>query len=270
MFTSLKASFFRQIPSTVAGDQQVTVIRGMVIFEDGRLIIVDSKNLCLKIFTPLWYDYLLQHPLIDEPRGLTLSGEDEVAITFPEKREVRRLCINKTNEVSTKKCFEVRTNPYNISYSKDTFAIEVGEGDDGCIIITDMDGNLLRLVPFIGRNFCQFTGNTIRLGHNNITSTIYVVDLVNECVNSLNYDGSLKWTVKVNSPRSIDVCADVLFVASKSNNSVIQIRTNDRQITQLLTAKDDVNQPRFICFHPKAKKLAVEVGGNFLNVYQCS
>ncbi|VDI79663.1 Hypothetical predicted protein [Mytilus galloprovincialis] len=270
IFTSYKASFFRQIPSTVAGDKHVTGIRGMVIFEDGRLIVIDSKNRCLKIFSPPWFDFVLRHSFSDEPRGVTISGKDEVAITFPDKREVRRFSINTENKVSTQKTFEVREKPFSISHSKETFAIEMGEGKDGCIIITDMDGNLKNLISGIRRNFGQFTGNTIRLAHDHKTSTVFIVDLVNECVNSVNYEGNIKWTIKVNSPRDLDLHEDVLFVASKSDNSVVQMRADDGHITQLLTTKDDINQPRFIWHQPQAKKLAVEVGGNVVNMYQCS
>ncbi|XP_063420746.1 uncharacterized protein LOC134705960 [Mytilus trossulus] len=268
--TSYKASFFRQIPSTVAGDQLVTGIRGMVIFEDGRLIIIDNKNRCLKIFSPPWYDFVLRHSFSDEPRGVSISGKDEVAITFPDKREVRRFIINKENKISSLKTFTVREKPFSISHSKDTFAIEMGEGIDGCVIITDMVGTLIHLISGIRRNFGQFNGNTIRLTHEHKTSTVYVVDLQTECIHSLNYDGNVRWTVKVNSPRGIDVCEDILFIATKSDNSIIQMRADDGTYTPLLTNKDDINQPRFICHQLQAKKLAVEVGGNIVNVYQCS
>jgi hypothetical protein len=57
----------------------------MTMLGDGRLIIIDSKNKCIKIFKPDWYDFTSKKQLTDEPRGISFISRHEIVVTFAEK-----------------------------------------------------------------------------------------------------------------------------------------------------------------------------------------
>ena len=85
--------------------------------------------------------------------------------------------------------FGIKDKPYSISYSKKTFAIELGEGDDGIIAITDVNRNITHLVRGQNTNFGQFTGNTIRLVHDNDKRVVFVVNVSDGYIHCVDYKG---------------------------------------------------------------------------------
>jgi hypothetical protein len=60
-----------------------------------------------------------------------------------------------------------------------------------------------------------------------------------------------------------------LFVASKTENAIFQIDRSTGKYSSLLTSDDQTIQPRFIACQQSKEKLAVEVGGNVVNMYKC-
>lgn len=75
----------KEIATSAPGDKDATRSRGMVMLEDGRLIIIDQKNRCLKIFKPPHYNFESRKNFPDEPRGITCCGKEEIAVTFRTK-----------------------------------------------------------------------------------------------------------------------------------------------------------------------------------------
>ncbi|XP_063428258.1 uncharacterized protein LOC134711537 [Mytilus trossulus] len=81
-----KGRIITERPSTAPGETAMTRIRGMTFLLDGRLVVIDSKNKCLKVFKPEWYELLTKKELTDEPRGIATVSQDEVVITFADKK----------------------------------------------------------------------------------------------------------------------------------------------------------------------------------------
>jgi hypothetical protein len=181
---------------------------------------------------------------------------------------VRRFKINETLIVPLK-CFKVKEKPFSISFSKNTLAIEIGEGSNGSIIVTDMDGDQLEKISGNRRHFGMFTGNTIRLAHDHDAGCLYVVDISKEYVNCVDYEGNIRWQTNIKGPRGIVINGDSLFVASKTENVIFQIDRGTGKYSTLLTSNDRIIQPRFIACQQSKEKLAVEVGGNVVNMYKC-
>ena len=248
------------------GETEITRIRGMTMLGDGRLIIIDSKKKCINIFKPDWYDFTSKKQLTDEPRGISFISQDEIVVTFAEKREVRIFKMDKVNNLWMQRSFGIKDKPYSISYSKKTFAIELGEGDDGIIAITDFNGNITHLVRGQNTNFGQFTGNTIRLVHDNDKRVVFVVNVSDGYIHCVDYKGGIKWVIKINTPRGIALYENMLFVASKIDSKVYQINPDNGKVCTLLSDKDKVGKPRYIAVQPLKEKLALEVGNN-VNMY---
>ena len=230
----------------------------MTMLGVGRLIIIDSQNKRIKIFKPDWYDFTSKKQLTDEPRGISFISQDEIVITFAEKREVRIFKMNKANNLWMQRSFGIKDKPYSISYSKKTFAIELGEGDDGIIAITDFNGNITHLVRGQNTHFGQFTGNTIRLVHDNDKRVVCVVNVSDGYIHCVDYKGGIKWVIKINNPRGIALYENMLFVASKTDSKVYQINPDNGKMCTLLSFKDKVGQPRYIAVQPLKEKLALE------------
>ena len=264
-----KAEFDLTVNSLSPGDTSVARILGLAMVSDGSLVLIDCKNRNIKVFKPKWYEAAIRHELDEEPTGIASNGTDEIIVTFAHKLEVRRFRIGSEKLVVPLKCFKVNEKPFSISFSRNTLAIEIGEGSNGSIIVTDMDGDQLEKISGNRRNFGMFTGNTIRLAHDHVAKCLYVVDISKECVNCVDYEGNIKWKTNIKGPRGIIINGDTLFVASKTENAIVQIDRRTAKCSSLLTSNDQIIQPRFIAFQQLKEKLAVEVGGNVVNMYKC-
>ncbi|XP_071169190.1 uncharacterized protein [Mytilus edulis] len=256
-------------PSTAPGETAMTRIRGMTILQDGRLLVIDSKNKCLKVFKPEWYELLTKKELTDEPRGIAAVSQDEVVITFADKKEVRIYKIDKVNNLWKERSFGIKDKPFSISYSRRSFAIELGEGDDGEIAVTDFNGNITHLVRGQNSSFGQFTGNTIRLVHDNDRKLVFIANVSDGYIHCVDYKGEVKWVNKINTPRGVALHEHTLFVASKADNKIYQINATNGHMYSLLSDTDRINQPRYIAVQATHDKLAVEVGSS-INVYTIS
>ncbi|CAG2185170.1 unnamed protein product [Mytilus edulis] len=193
------AKCIKEIATLAPGDKDATRLRGMVMLEDGRLIIIDQKNRCLKSFKPPHYNFESRKNIPDEPRGITCCGKEEIAVTFSDKNEIKRFKISHDGGILPIRPFALQEKPFSISYNRKTFAVEQGEGKYGSIAIIENDGKESNVISGASRDFGLFTGNTIRLAHDNTKRAVYVVDIVKECVNHVSYDGDIIWSVKVNS-----------------------------------------------------------------------
>ena len=80
------------------GKTEIRRIRGMTMLGDGHLIIIDSKNMCIKFFKSDWYDFISKKQQTDEPRDIFIS-HDEMVVTFAEKRKVRIFKTDKANNM---------------------------------------------------------------------------------------------------------------------------------------------------------------------------
>ena len=268
VYKKYQADFDLRINIVTPGDTFVPRILGLSMLSDGRLVLIDSKNKNIKVFKPNWYEDLFKHALDEEPTGIASNDADEIIVTFAHKLEVRRFKINETLIVPLKR-FKVKEKPFSISFSKNTLAIEIGEGSDGSIILTDLDGQQLEKISGSRRLFGMFTGNTIRLAHDHDAGCLYIVDISKEYVNCVDYGGTIRWKINIKGPRDIVVNGDILFVASKTENAIFKIDKDTGKQSSLLTSNDQIIQPRFIACQQSREKLAVEVGGNVVHIYTC-
>lgn len=159
--------------------------------------------------------------LYDEPRGITHVSQDEFAISFGFKKEVVVYKIDKANNIWQHKSFKLPDKPFSISYSKKSFAVEIGEGDDGLVVITDSSGNMTHRVTGLPR-FAPFTGNSIRLVHDHESKNLFIVN-VGGIVHCISYNGETIWQANISVPRGLILLESLLLVACKNDNKIYQI-----------------------------------------------
>ncbi|CAC5407488.1 unnamed protein product [Mytilus coruscus] len=246
-----RATHHKHTPTTVPGDDKgAACTLGMVILLGGRLVVIDNRHKSLKLFNSDRYTYAFRRNFTHEPRGIAAISGKEIAITFADKH----VCLKVT---------------------KKSLAIEVGEGKYGAIIITNLSGVVLKEISGYTRRFGIFTGNTIRLVHDQGKQLLYIADLTKDCVNCVDYNGTIVWKVRVESPRGIHHHGNTLFIASKSKNEIYQMKTelgaDELPILYLLLdSEDGIIEPRFLSYNAQAKRLVVEVAGNLIQTYNCS
>lgn len=199
----------------------------------------------MKIFDSEWYNFATRKDLKDEPRGIATVSQDEVAISFDNKREVRLYKLDKFNNLRNDKSFKTEEKPFSLSYSKKTFVIEMGEGDDGMIVVTDFNGVIKYILRSHGEPLGLFTGNSIRLVNDNEKKTVYVVN-VDGFVHCVNYEGKILWTAKMNMPRGITLHGHMLYVASKADHKFYRIDSINGKVYDFLSDKDKISQLRFL------------------------
>ncbi|XP_071169206.1 uncharacterized protein [Mytilus edulis] len=272
-----QATHHKHTPITVPGDDKGTACTlGMVILPDGRLIVIDNRHKSLKLFNSDRYTYAFRRNFTHEPRGIAAIADKEIAVTFVDKHAIRMFRVQQGSFEDTHK-FKVDEKPFSISYSEGhekTLAIEVGEGKFGAIIITNLSGDVLKEISGYTRSFGKFTGNTIRLAHDHSKQLFYIANLQDDCVNCVDYDGVIVWNVQVVSPRGIHHHDNTLFIASKSENKVYQMKTDLGGgevpiLYNLVNGKDSIIEPRFLAYSVQTKILAVEVAGNIIHTYNC-
>lgn len=250
------------------GETKITRIRGMAVLQDGRILIIDSGNCCLKIFNGEGCDYVAKKELQDEPRGIAYVSQDDFIVSYAYKKEIVNYKIDKANNILAQKSYRMPDKPFSISYSKKTLAVEMGEGDDGKIVITDSNGVITHRVrgPY---GFALFNnGNSIRIAHEHDKKWVYIA-YVGGLVYCLTYDGETIWKVSVSSPQGLALAGDnsTLFVSSKDTNKIYHIATKNGEIYNLLDEQDKILVPRFLAFNSTKQRLVVEVGSYF-NVYE--
>lgn len=259
-----RGQFANELMSSAPADKEVTRVRGIAILSDGKIVVADYKNRSLKLFKrDLKFE--MARELKDDPRGIASTPNDLIAVTIADKKEIRIFRID--NKIRTYKTFKVKEKPYSIAYHKEHFAVESGEGEDGAIRIYELGGKELFVIPGNTRSFGQFTGNTIRLALDFVKKTVFVVDIVNESIHSVDFKGNLCWSVKVRSPRGIVMFNNILFVASSEVNRIYQMNTTDGLIYHLLDEDSRVKRPRYIAYQPELKILAAEIDGNHVKLY---
>lgn len=258
--------FTHEFMSSAKSDKEVTSVRGIAILTNGYIVVADYKNRSLKLFNKD-LTFVSAKDMKDEPRGMAyILPDDQVAVTFSDKKEVR-LFKFESNKIRTHKSFKMKEKPFSIGYHKNYLAIEVGEGDDGAIHIVDINGKQRAVIPGFTRSYGQFTGNTIRLALDYAKELVFVCDVVKERVHCLNFLGTLKWSVHVESPRGIILHEDHLFIASSESHKIYQMSADDGVLYMLFDEDNRIKRPRYIAFQPKLKTLAVEIDGNHIKLY---
>ncbi|XP_063414739.1 uncharacterized protein LOC134696739 [Mytilus trossulus] len=257
--------FAHEFMSSAPGDKEVTRVRGIVILSDGRIIVADYKNRSLKLYSSE-LKFEMAKDIKEDPRGMAASANDFVVVTIADKKEIKIYKVEH-NKIRTHKTIKVKEKPYSIGYNKDHFAVEHGEGEDGTIRIYDQNIREMCVIPGNTRHFGQFTGNTIRLALDYTKQVIFVVDIVKDSVHCVDFKGGLIWTVKVGSPRGIVFHNNILFVASSAEHKIIQMNAVDGLVYSMLDEDNRIKRPRYIAYNPDLRKLAVEIDGNHIKLY---
>lgn len=259
------------IPSENRSDPKFPTPRicGVSFLADGRIVVVECNYRELKIYSQ--NTLMFKHSLNIEPKGMAKLNDSIIAITFPYEREIR--LYNITN----KSVEDVRTitisfgKPFSIAYNNKHFAVEIGEGDDGVIVIINEHGEVLHTIKNTNA-FAYFTSNTIRLALDIDKRKIFVAALSKKAVSCVDYGGNILWSKAIPSPRGIVFIPEIqsesnVIIASKRWNLLFKMNSDDGK-NDIITAGGHLKGPRYIDYYLRDKLLCVQVDDGQIVVYK--
>lgn len=248
-------------------DKNPVRICGIAYIADSRIVIVDGTNCNLIVFESRKQQ--LQSNLEAEPRGICAMDGNQIAITFAYEEQIQIYQINKDritrkNIVNLKSLGLIQAKPFSIAYDNGYLAVEVGEGDNGHIIILDNKMSLWKTVSNAG-NFAFFTGNTIRVALDmSDEGRIYVSAMSKKMVSCINLNGDKLWTIPISSPRSViilpeeDSSAKRIILSSKKCSAIYGLNSVTGK-DEILLAKGRIHDPRYIAYNTIDQNLCIQV-----------
>lgn len=238
-------------------DELPARICGISVLPNDQVVIADSNNRKLKVLTGK-NEEPKSISFTDEPRGMTGMFDYQVAVTFPHNRKIR---IFDVNNVNPKETFDMGTHgkPFAISYNNELFAVEIGERDDGCIIILTLGGSVHRKI-LSAKKYAYFTGHTIRLALDKSKEHVFISAMSKKAVTCLDFKGNMIWTQQFTSPRGISFVHGhgKLFLASKRPNKVYEVNAANGY-GFALASHGDIMSPRYIAYSQAKSKMYVQV-----------
>lgn len=242
-------------------------ICGIVFLSDGRIVVVDNKNYQLLVFNDKGDDFPIK--LRHEPRGITKMTDNKIAVSFFYVYEIHIFNVGKKtsntiNVISFENLDVGKLKPYYICYSNNHFAVEAGEGDEGCIVIIHEDGTFKKSIRVENR-LAHFSGNTIRMEfemEDINTGKIFICAMSRKVVICCDMNGKVLWTEALPDPRGIIAIPGKtksgknLIVASKTCSAVFRL---DGKTADVLLAKGDIRNPRYIAYHADKQLLCIQV-----------
>lgn len=253
-------------------------ICGIGYLSDGTIVAVDRMNCTLFIFRSN-QKHLKEH-LTDEPCAMTAMTGNEIAITFSHTKYIRILKINfsdtkkndimiEHNIINMHSLGLPKLKPFSIAHNKGYFAVEVGEGEDGMIIIVDISRK--QVLKKIRCEFAYFTGHTILLAlkmhevNDAVKGLLFVSAISIKMVSCLDFNGNILWQTSVPSPRSIIVPDDNsldgnIILSSRRCNAIYQLNERDGKV-RILT-RDQIKSPRYIAYHFNKNKICALVSND--------
>lgn len=246
-------------------------ICGISYIEDGRIVIVDSNNRKLIVFKLGKEQLRIQ--LKEEPRSMTAVTGNQVAITFAYTMEIHIYNIFKetiTDEpeiINLPSLVQRNLKPFSIAFDNGLFAVEIGEGDDGRVIILDKTKIYATILNH--NKYAFFTGNTIRLAlevktHEPLEGHIFVSAMSKKMVSCVDFKGNKLWTVPVPSPRGLIIIPEEcttgknMVLCSRRCSAIYGLSKNDGT-DEILLAKGRIKSPRFVAYNSSDRLLCIQV-----------
>ncbi|CAC5425098.1 unnamed protein product [Mytilus coruscus] len=256
---------------TFEEDESPVQIYGIGYLEDGTLVALDGNNLKLIIFNSEMEQ--LTEVFEDEPRAITSMTGNKIAVTFPCKKLIRiyEIDVNRTNRmklvkpISMKALGKPKLKPYSIAYNRDCFAIEIGERENGMIIIYDnTKDKILHKIQCI---FAYFTGHTIRFALDMRERLLFVSAMGKRMVSCVDFENKIKWNVSNASPRSIIILekspfGKIIILSSRRCNTIYIL--NKRNGEELFLQKD-ISSPRYAAYNSNNKTFCVHIKNTINN-----
>lgn len=254
---------------SIQNDQCTVRINGIGYLQDGTLVALDGGNHELIVVihnkTHKEEQKTLKEAFTDEPRAMTTMEGNKIAVTFPYKKRITiyDIMLNETTilnfqqDITMEQLNVPKCKPFSIAYHQGWFALEVGEGEDGKIIIFDHSGITIKTLEPISYKFAYFTGHTIQLALDTNQCILVVSAMGKRIVSCMDYSKrDYLWKISKASPRSMLIHEKNIILSSRRCNAIYQL---DKKSGRKIILAKDILSPRYIAYHSYARELCIHV-----------
>ena len=260
--------FFVRLPS----DNIDCVITSGLYRPDGRLIICDFHNRCVKMFrdTGVFITKLL---LQTEPFGICMVDNTSAAVSCPNSREITIISISEDN-ITVLSTLKIEKVCYGIEKFNDEFIVLLPMDKPLSSMCTvDLKGAVTKTINKASSGYAMFEHRPFHLTVNKHTNEIYVTQKTtaanekrgviikqNLDVKHDIYHKDIRWA------RGIEIdFEENLYICGQMSSNVVQFTPDCSQSRVLLTASDGIQHPAAIGFNHN-KFFLTDVGDNNRNI----
>ncbi|XP_053401576.1 uncharacterized protein LOC128557679 [Mercenaria mercenaria] len=270
-FKFSKISPPRDFHVKTSSDKNKSFITGLttVTSDPDQIFLADNNNYSVKMVDTNSQS-IQQLSLSSQPRDITTTAKDELAVTMPDIQTIQFLYFS-SNGLSMKNTLKVDGECYGISYYQEKLAVTFQ--DPAMLKIMDLKGTILVTVTknLRGKNIFIYPDYVTTNRH-----SIYVSDRAKHEVTWLNWRGELLGSYgTLGIPGGLAMLTDKSFFVSdyRGNKCNILNVTGDCRESKIVLK--DLNNPLALCWCDASKTLysshyVYGEEGNFIQMYKMS
>lgn len=226
-------------------DKQIRIC-GISLHFDDKCTTVDSNKKNVTVFKGS--EKICSSSLKNEPKGMAKVDDSKIAITFPQEMRIIFYRIYENTIIETQTIDTTQHGkPFSICYDASHFAIEIGEGEDGRVVILDYQG-VLKYEIQISANIAPFTGNSIKLSLDMDKRRIFVSAIEKQVISCVNLQGNILWSMGFPST------GDLVFIKERGFFSEYILLSSEKDNTVYHVSADDGSSRRFFFYKQKQNR----------------
>lgn len=248
--------------------ENCTKICGISFFDRNKIVAVDSKNESIIIVENEQGNKPLENPISYKPDGMAKISFCDFAISCSYKRQIDIFQLP-THELKHTIDMQRIGQPFNISYNEDHFVVEIGNFDNGFIVVIDRNAKeITRIKDLDGITDC--TGHSIRLALDMKSKHIFLAAPIKMSVSSIDFEGNILWIIAIPSPSDLIFVPQLMsyggniLLASEKTNTVFFVNASDGCFENLIS----FNGPKYIAFDSVENVLAVYNKSGPITIYE--
>jgi len=267
-----KATKVGEINVKTDGDTVTCCIYGLVSLPNGRLVAADNYYEKVKLIDVQQARVVSALDLPGSPRDMTATDEPgQIAVTLGNQNKI---VVVKVTGDSLLKDREIQTSSscYGIASIKGNLVVSLASPER--LEIIDKHGTVLRRIEHDQKGK-QLFHDVYSIAASPQGDAIYVPDYDKNTVTCLSASGEVKAVHTHSELRSARGAAvdqrGAVYVAGRYSNNILQIIPDSRKVSELLSAKDGIADPRSLCYSADTDRLFVgQYDSNSILVYQLS
>ncbi|KAH3881398.1 tripartite motif-containing protein 2-like [Dreissena polymorpha] len=269
-FVKKHAKIVERFDATSPMDERCAELTGGTFLPDDRLMLVDTANEKLKLFTPEG-DLLCEFELSSAPWDITCVPGGMAAVTLPVEKKIMMVsglndCITPIEQFSTTgACYGIA-----YSYHAKELVVTCDTPGDGMTVVKviSLSGEEVRTIS-VGEDGKSLISRPSYVATNPFNADVYVSDDCNNTVIGITMNGEFRFRHNEMYLRlPVGIAADnhgCVYVCGNGSGDIYQMSRDGQRIRLLC---DGLPHPRAIAFDPYAERFLVTSDGSYKSTVQ--
>ncbi|XP_041373527.1 uncharacterized protein LOC121386628 [Gigantopelta aegis] len=210
--------------------------------DSNKIIVADWPNKCVKSFSSQHKTVQSLYRTTSRPGDLAKTRDHQVLVTLPEERKL--LYLNVQDDIHLMKTMTNKTKYYGIAVLPDDNMAVTG-GSSGCVDILNQRCDVIRSIP-----------NNVIANPLSLTvkgDTLVVVSNTSNIVTCVSSSRQVMWVSRDSARfhRLLGVACDteeLVYVCDYGRDAIVQLSRDGEVIRNVITQKDGLKQPLYLCF----------------------